>query len=103
MKESGIKTSPEDPIPVSILKSVYEVTLPVLVSLINKSLAEGSVEGIKHSVIDPLLKKILLDSEVKKNYRPVNNLVFLSKLTERIVLIRLDNHCLLYTSPSPRD
>ena len=92
LKESGIKTSPEDPIPVCILKSVYEVTLPVLVSLINKSLAEGSVEGIKHSVIDPSLKKALLDSEIKKNYRPINNLVFLSKLSERIVLIRLDEH-----------
>ncbi len=41
-------------------------------------------------VIDPLLKKSNLDAEIKKNYRPVNNLVFFSKLTERIVLKRLD-------------
>ena len=92
LKDCGIKTSPEDPIPVSILSTIYEVTLPVLVSLINKSLEEGSVDGIKHSVIDPLLKKLNLDSENKKNYRPVNNLVFFSKLIERIVLSRIDDH-----------
>ena len=39
-----------------------------------------------------MLKKLGLDSDVKKNYRPVNNLVFLSKLTERIVSKRLDQH-----------
>ena len=92
IKEYGIKTSSEDPIPVKILGSVIEVTLPTLEFLVNKSLEEGSVEGIKHSVIDPLLKKSGLDSEIKKNYRPVNNLVFFSKLIERIVLKRLDGH-----------
>ena len=58
----------------------------------NKSLAEGSVEGVNHSVIDPLLKKVGLDTDIKKNYRPVNNLVFFSKLIERVVLKRLDCH-----------
>ena len=92
LKESGIKTSVEDPIPVSILKSVYNITLPALVGLVNKSLREGSADGIKHSVIDPLLKKLNLDPETKKNYRPVNNLIFFSKLIERIVLLRIDDH-----------
>ena len=55
-------------------------------------LSVGTMDGIKHSEIDPLLKKQGLDSDAKKNYRPVNNLVFLSKLTERIVSRRLDHH-----------
>ena len=59
---------------------------------VNKSLEEGSVEGTKHSVADPLLKKAGLDPEIKKNYRPVNNLIFFSKLIERIVLKRLNTH-----------
>ena len=63
--------------------------LPALVVLVNKSLSEGSMEGIKSSVIDPLLKKAGLDSEIYKNFRPVNDLVFLSKLTERIVKIHM--------------
>ena len=87
-----MKTSSEDPLPVGILLSVIDEILPGLVELVNKSLAEGSIEGIKQSVIDPLLKKTGLDADVKKNYRPVNNLVFLSKLIERIVLKRLDTH-----------
>ena len=85
IKESGIKTSMEDPIPSRILQSVTDVVILVLEKLINKSLSEGSMEGVKWSVIDPLLKKAGLDFDVKKNYRPVNNIVFFSKLVERVV------------------
>ena len=92
LSDYGIKTSCKDPLPVGILKQVIEEIIPVLVELVNKSLSEGSMEGIKSSVMDPLLKKFNLDSEIYKNYRPVNNLVFLSKLTERIVARRIDNH-----------
>ena len=92
LNENGIKTSCEDPLPVAILKEVKDEMLPALVVLVNKSLSEGSMEGIKSSVIDPLLKKAGLDSEIYKNYRPVNDLVFLSKLTERIVKRRIDAH-----------
>ena len=88
----GVKASDEDPIPTKVLKQIVDDMLPVYVELVNKSLSEGSMEGIKHSAIDPLLKKKDLDMEVKKNYRPVNNLVFLSKTIERVVTIRLDNH-----------
>ena len=66
-------------IPVSIFKEVYEITIPALVEMINKSLREGCAQGIKHSVIDPLqykYKTYNLDPESKKNYRPVNNLIF---------------------------
>ena len=90
IKERGIKTSSEDPLPVEILREITEEMYPALVKLVNLSLSEGSVEGIKRSELDPLLKKLGLDSEVYKNYRPVNNLVFLSKLIERIVNKRID-------------
>ena len=92
IKEFGVKTSTEDPIPANILKNIIEESLPCLVKLVNKSLSEGSMEGVKSSVIDPLLKKSGLDSDIDKNYRPVNNLVFFSKLIERIVSRRLDGH-----------
>ena len=48
------------------------------------------MDGVKLSVIDQLLKKCELDTDVKKNYRPVSNLVFFSKLIERLVLKRLN-------------
>ena len=92
IKEFGIKTSCEDPIPAKVLQSIIDIALPCLTKLINQSLIEGSMEGVKHSVIDPLLKSSGLDSDAKKNYRPVNNLVFFSKLIERVVLKRLNNH-----------
>ena len=50
------------------------------------------MEGIKESVLDPLLKKAGLDSEEYKNFRPVNNLLYLSKLTERCADDQLDGH-----------
>ena len=50
------------------------------------------MDRVKFSVIDPLLKKCGLDSDEKKNYRPVNNLVFFSKLIERVVSKRMNTH-----------
>ena len=85
ISEYGIKTSIEDPIPSQILKVIIKDAVPTLVKLINQSLSTGSMEGVKFSVIDPLLKKCGLDTDVKKNYRPVNNLLFFSKLIERVV------------------
>src|SRR6218665_3314361 len=37
-------------------------------------------------------KKATLDKENLSNYRPISNLPFLSKLTERIVLARLNDY-----------
>ena len=44
------------------------------------------------SFLTPLIKKIILDAEILKNYRPVSNLSFLSKLIERLVCVQLVNH-----------
>ena len=49
-------------------------------------MAEGSMKGIKTSVIDQLIRKEGLDPTFYKNYRPVNKLPFISKITDRIVL-----------------
>ena len=95
ISEYGIKTSMEDPIPANILQLIIKDAAPTLVKLINQSLSSGSIEGVKFSAIDPLLKKCGLDSDLKKNYRPVNNLVFFSKLIERVVSRRLNSHLLL--------
>ena len=47
---------------------------------------------LKREFLTPLIKKIILDAEILKNYRPVSNLSFLSKLIERIVCVQLVNH-----------
>ena len=45
---------------------IIEEALPTFMSLINQSLFTGSMDGVKFSVIDPLLKKCGLDSDDKK-------------------------------------
>lgn len=92
LKNSGIKTSFNDILPAKVLKQVIDSLLPYFCTLVNKSLSTGSVDGMKESIVIPLLKKAGVDSEILKNYRPVADLVFLSKLTERVVLSRLDSH-----------
>ena len=53
LKEMGkINTSPIDPLPAKLLTKCIDTLLPVLVEIINKSLREGTVEGLKHSVIN---------------------------------------------------
>ena len=92
IKRFGIKTSMEDPIPSKMLQPSLDTVLPMFTELINKSLQEGSMEGVKESILDPLLKKAGLDTDAKKNYRPVNNLLFFSKMVERVASDQLDEH-----------
>ena len=92
LKTSGIKTSFHDILPASVLKQVIDTLLPYICILVNKSLSTGSVEGLKESVVNPLLKKAGIDPESFKNYRPVSDLLFLSKLIERVVDRRLFDH-----------
>ena len=71
-----------------------EILIPYWKELVNLSLSTGSMEYVKSSAITALLKEAeeALDPEIFKNYRPVSNLVFLSKLTERCVASQLKNH-----------
>ena len=46
----------------------------------------------KQALVTPLLKKPNADI-VLKNYRPVSNLPFLSKVIERIVIDQMSSHC----------
>ena len=103
IKQCGIKTSVEDPMPAKLIKMCLDILLPVYSDLVNKSLLEGSIEKVKTSVIDPLIKKAGLDPDVDKNYRPVNNLRFLSKLTERVAKIRKDEHMTSHALHTPEE
>ena len=56
------------------------------------SLVESSVPStFKKAVVRPLLKKPTLDKEVLKNYHPVSNLPFISK----VVATRIESHIML--------
>ena len=47
---------------------------------------------MKSALVTPLLKKPSLDKDVMNNFRPISNLSFISKLTEKVVLRRLIDH-----------
>ena len=82
-----------DPIPTWLLKQCIGQLTPIITAIINESLATAQVPAsFKKAVVRPLLKKPDLDKDVLKNYRPVSNLPFISKLLERIVASRIDNH-----------
>src|SRR6218665_28745 len=82
-----------DPIPTSLLKHCASVLVPVITKIINLSLSSGNFPMVfEHSLVPPLLKKANLDKENPPNYPPISNLSFLSKLTERILLVRLNDY-----------
>lgn len=82
-----------DPLPTWLLKQCIDVLLPLITTIINKSLVEAKVPNcFKRSNIAPLLKKSGLDQENLKNYRPVSNLPFISKILEKVVAQRLQEH-----------
>ncbi|KAL5262659.1 hypothetical protein ACHWQZ_G008156 [Mnemiopsis leidyi] len=90
--EAGIKCSPADILPLYLLRDNIEILLPLMVDLVNASLSQGSMDGVKLADIIPLLKGDSMDPNILKNFRPVSNLTFLGKLVERVVLRRLNEH-----------
>ena len=90
----GVSCSPEDPIPAKLLNDNSDTLIPYWLELVNLSLSTGNMDCLKSAVISPLLKEAdeHVDTELYKNYRPVSNLIFLSKLIERCVASRLEKH-----------
>ena len=56
-----------------------------------KSLIVEQFQGnyLKQAVIRPLLKKASVDYREFKNFRPIANLTFLSKVIEKVVALQL--------------
>ena len=94
IKSHGLKCSPEDPVPAALISPNLSIFIPFWVEIVNLSLLSGSMDGLKTGVLDPLIKELnsWTDTENYKNYRPVTNLVLISKLVERVVQIRLEDH-----------
>jgi hypothetical protein len=89
----ALKSCELDPLPASLLSDCLEHLLPAITDIINASLLSGSVPPcFKTAIVRPLLKKSNLDPDDLKNYRPVSNLPFLSKLLKKVVLKQLNQH-----------
>ncbi|KAK7096607.1 hypothetical protein V1264_005883 [Littorina saxatilis] len=98
-------TCPLDALPTPLLVENLDLLLPVLTQIVNDSLLSGVFPSLfKTALVKPLLKKSNLDVNVLKNYRPVSNLSFLSKIIEKVVLkqllVYLNTHDLISHSQS---
>ncbi|MCH1596002.1 MAG: reverse transcriptase family protein [Flavobacteriaceae bacterium] len=84
IKSMPCKSCELDPLPTRILLDHIDVLLPSIAKIINMSLATSHFpKSMKQALVRPLLKKPSLDQDALRNYRPVSNLSFISKLTEK--------------------
>ena len=82
-----------DPFCTSIIMQHSPYFIHVYVHIINLCLSSGNFPTrFKSAVVKPLIKKPTLDCEALKNYRPISNLPFLSKLIEKVIAERLVSH-----------
>ena len=85
ISKTATKSCELDPINTNILKYNINVLAPVLVDIVNTSLEDAIVtENLKSAMVRLLLKKPGLPL-IFKNFRPVSDLSYLSKLIERVV------------------
>jgi len=93
IRSSVSKSCDLDPWPTWMLKENLDPILPSLTHLINRSLATGTMPSeYKHAIVTPLIKKPSLPPDNLKNYRPVSNLPYLSKIIEKVVAFQLNEH-----------
>ena len=93
IKRSPAKSCGLDPVPTWLLKQHAEYLVPITTSVVNMYLADGVFpHQFKTAHVCPLIKKSTLDCNGLKNYRPVSNLPYISKIVEKVVAARLQKH-----------
>ena len=87
------KACGHNPVPSLVLKDLAPYIIKEITTIVNVSLREGVIPNKwKIAIIKLLLKKTGLDL-IPKNYRPVSNLSFMSKLVERCMKVQFNRHC----------
>ena len=85
-----------DPILVTVMRILIPHILQEITILVNQSLVHGKFAEVwKTSVCKPLIKSLKLD-KIKTSYRPVGNLLYLSKVVEKAMLQQFTEHCGLH-------
>ena len=91
--QSSTKSCKLDPIPTELLKKCAATLCPFITCIVNRSLSDGIFPDVfKTALLRPLIKKPDLDCEQMKNYRPVSNLSFISKIIERAAVDQLTSY-----------
>ena len=81
-----------DPCNTRFLLKFKETILDAITTTVDQSLTTGKfLDDWKVAAVRPLIKGPNLDTELK-NYRPISNLSFLSKVTEKAAQLQLQKH-----------
>ena len=95
IKASPPKSCELDPMPMTILKAYTDIFSPKILKTVNKSLATGDfTRNLKEAISWPLLKNAGLELQLK-NYRPVTNLLYISRIIECIAIDNRKVVCLI--------
>ena len=74
-----------------MVKECADILITPITKIVNYSIKEGSFPNcFKMAHVTPLHKKPSLDKNCLRNYRPVSNLIFISKLIEKVVANQLN-------------
>ena len=96
IQKSAKKTYSLDPMPTSMVVACLEELLSALTRIVNLSLSLGHFPSKwKEALVDPRLKKSGKDISFQ-NLRPVSNLQFVSKLSERAVFNQIHEHMMKF-------
>ena len=91
--KSAKKSCNLDPLPASLMKNCLDMLLPTITNIVNLSLSTGTMpETLKVAELVPALKKHDADHEQFSNFRPISNLVMVSKVIEKAVSAQLTDH-----------
>ena len=83
LMKSSVKSCSLEPVPSFVFKKCSEILVPFLTRMVNHCLTNGIVpDALKIARITPILKKSGADCEQLKNFHPVSNLKFITKLIE---------------------
>ena len=86
-------TCSSDPFPSKLLMSHLPTIIDTIVHIIYFCLSISVFSSsCKSAVVLPLIKKTGLDPQVFKNYKPISNLSFLSKLIEKVISSSILKH-----------
>ena len=84
--------------PTSLVMDCIDVLLPITTKMINLSLESGLfADDWKCALVLPLLKRKPGLDLLYKNYRPVSNLQYVSKLTEKVVFELIHTHMMTHS------
>ena len=93
MRTVPAKTCELDKIPTWLIKDLADVFAPILAKLVNASISSGIMpEDHKLAINRPRLKKPNFNPSDPASYRPVSNVLFVSKFVERIANRQLEQY-----------